>query len=310
MGERAVLHVIVVTGTGAVTLDQLSEWSGRHGVERFVESADAQAYPRYSTNARVNPEFTATTSKISRLLTSLGLGGLALGGDGAGCTLYMAKRQNLGTIASGSVHSSLAFSSGMLLPTRLVATQAPPATMEFVMLPTSAAGGTHPLTYSKVAALPTTDPADFEEAFVCGPVKINGVTIAEMQSLTVDFNWTYEFGFGDGLPYPTALHLKSCAPTIQFTTVDRLAMDTLGTGGTVQTATDSVFYLRKCTEGLAARVADGTAQHISLTIDEGQYDQDSWSLSGHDDAEFVFTCTPTYDLTALPIAINAATAIT
>jgi hypothetical protein len=91
--------------------------------------------------------------------------------------------------------------------------------------------------------------------------------------------------------------------------IDASVLSTFGIYGTVQGATDSVFYLRKKLEG-STNTADATAEHISFSVAEGmiQVGPLRGSHPGRVGAQLIIT--PTYNGSDAIIAISTATAIT
>lgn len=299
-------HMVIAGNTpGNGTIDQLSSWRLNTNLEKYLEASDGRSFPTFATIGGAAPDISGQTTAIAQFLTLAGTDGLTIT-DGT-LVAYLQKEANLATIAAGSVHRSFTVAGGLILPVSLSAGMRPPATLDFLILPTSADGSTFPIVHAASVALPSATTPD--EAFVVGPWSINGTAI-ELQSFNYRFGWTHKYGAGAGYPYPTHLNLKRCVPQLEIVTLEGAVLDAVALAATVQGATDSKVYLRKCTANGAIRVADITAEHISLSIAAGLASLNDFGASTDDDAEFSVTYDPTYDGAAAIVAAAAGVAIT
>ena len=98
-------------------------------------------------------------------------------------------------------------------------------------------------------------------------------------------------------------------PKITIKTTDVISLSTFGLSGVAQGGTDSVIYLRKVAEG-GARVQDGTAEHISFTVDEGMITVTGIDANDGEVANSTIEITPTFDGKNDILAIGTAVAIT
>jgi hypothetical protein len=246
---------------------------------------------------------------LATVLAKCGISGLAVAADNVdefGADLYLQQLAEGATRTAGSTHMRMRVSEGILVPRAINASQGGIATMGLELLPTWD-GTRDPIVLSTSAALVGTPSVG--EAFTVGPAIINGAQIAGVESLTVDPGITVMPLGGDGGVWPTFICIQSRQPSIRVNVIDASVLSTFGIYGTVQGATDSVFYLRKKLEG-STNTADATAEHISFSVAEGmiQVGPLRGSHPGRVGAQLIIT--PTYDGSDAIIAISTATAIT
>ena len=148
-----------------------------------------------------------------------------------------------------------------------------------------------------------------DESFTVGKLDVNGTEIEGVQNIAVDFGITLFVMQGDGDSVPTLIAIDQIAPraTISITKASFLA--TLGISGVVQGVTDSFFYFRKKDQG-GSEVANGVAEHIKFTMDEGMIMPGPSRVNQNGIVVLDVVLEPTFDGTAAPFVINTASTIT
>ena len=270
---------------------------------------DGGVDPRAIFMGKLEPEFRLTTPQLATCLATCGISGLKIsaGVNGDGADMYWQKVEQGGTRASGSNHLKLTVGTGLMYPTAMtIRDDGAPAELPYVIA-ASWDGTNDPVSVTTGAALPGTAAAS--EAFTVGPVKMNGSTLDGVQSITIDPGIQIKKIKGDGHVYPDVVYIQQRQPEIRVDLADMAALDTVGVlAGTPQGATDSVIYLRKMAAN-GTRVADATEEHISFTIDDGNFRIDRADGREAGDQACTVIITPAYDGTAAIIAIDVAAAI-
>jgi len=266
-------------------------------------------YWRLSTGLFGQALITFETTKVSNALGTVGVNGIVIdsdvSNDGAEC--WFKQIDEGGTRKTGSTHVKLTINEGILFPTTLSANHNQPATLGY-NLNITYDGTNDPIVMA--ASQATEGTATAGTYHTAGPVSINGTTVEAIQSITVDFGYQAVPLGGDGEVWNTFIYAQRIAPTVRFRSFDVDAFRSLLTlDGVAQSSTDSIIYLRKYDDG-GTRVANGTGEHISLTIDEGMAYANV--VEGDDGAPLALDVTlrPTYDGTAaiIVVATNATIA--
>ncbi len=291
-----------------VLLDQVQNFECSPAIAKTVQASDGAVDPTYVAVMSQSPRITFGSTALATILGSCGISGAVIDADGTypGLVCWFQKMAEGGVRASGSNHLKLTAKEGILVPRSISAGMDGPATMTLEAVLTYD-GTNDPIVIADSQAL-SGSPA-VGELFTVGPVSINGTTLEGIQSIEIDFGIQVTVQGGDGQVWPTYCAIMSRGPSIRVRTTDVSSLSTFGLTGTAQGATDSVVYLRKVDEG-GTRVADGTAQHLSFTVDEGHISVEGANVSQDGAAMADVTITPTYDGTAAIMVISTGTAIT
>lgn len=300
------LHTISQVRVGATNyFTGVSGFAYNGGFERLVQSGDGNARPTFTAIGRQVPRFGFTTTGIA---TALGISGVtgAFVTSGNVLTTWFQALDEGGTRKTGALQTSLTVNEGLLVPRSLSAGSSSPATLDYECV-CGYDGSNAPVVFAASATLAGT--SGVSELFVAGPLTVNGTAINGVQQIDVDFGIADVAQSGDGNAYATFLSIQSIAPTVRIRTTDVATIQSLfGVSGLAQSATDTVFYLRKVSEG-GTRVADGTSEHVSFTMDEGQVSIDDISGSDGGALEATVVLTPTYDGTAEILVVDTTAAI-
>jgi hypothetical protein len=212
------------------------------------------------------PTLQFSSTAVSTALTASGLSGKAL--TAAAPLKWQFKKQtNNGGIASGSVHVTYAAQEGVLVPTRLTASQGQIASVDFEAT-LSQSGATECLTRTASQAALTADKED--EAYTIGGISINGTDYSGALELAVDFGCNVQAISGGGLVYPIHTSVMRIAPSATFTTLDEAVYGALTHEGARVTAIS--FTLRKVEKGerlegdndLTITIYDGTVYPVEV----------------------------------------------
>jgi len=294
-------HVLGVVTTSAGQINQISTRSINPGIESMISRNDGQVDPTFAAVMFQKPMFTFGTTAVARALGFAGISALAV--SATPVESWFQQVQAGGTRLTGTNSTKFSFANGILCPKSLDASDSSPASIDYEMAAVSVDGVTSPLTMGVSQSMPSI--VTTREYFTVGPLTINGTAIPGIQSTKVDFGLNVATEGGDGHAYPTLTYIDERSIVCTFRTKTINILETIGFFA-AQSATDSVFYLRKIAAG-GTRVADGTAEHIRCTIDEGMISVTEVGGDKSSEAEIKIECT--YDGVADPLAINTAAAI-
>jgi hypothetical protein len=291
----------------AVLLDQVQSFAISTGLQRIIQRGDGAVDPTYVAIMSQRPMLRFTSTAIATYLGACGIGGTIIdSGTYPGLEAWFQKMDEGGTRASGSSHLLMTVNEGLLVPRAIQAGQDGVATIDLEAVITYD-GTNEPIVLADSQAL-SGSPAT-AELFTVGPVNINGSALESIQSITIDFGIGVTVQSGDGQVWPTYAAIMSREPSIRVRTTDATAINTFGLDGTAQSASDSVVFLRKLSEG-GTRVADNGSEHISFTIDEGMITVENQDVSQDGVAMADIVITPTYDGTAAILVIATDADIT
>lgn len=208
------------------------------------------------------------------------------------------KRAAGGTYAGSTAHETLSATDALIVPRGIECQQDGDAMVSLECFFRSTDGVTNPVTQNENATLSA---ETFDSVYSLGPASINGSTVGEVLSLSVDPGITVKQDRSNGGQYPDALYIQERNPTITITFRDYADQAAnYSFGATVGTA--MVAYLRK--RSGTGYVANGTAQHIKFSFTDGMTHMDDFSASGNEDGIV------THRYYGESLAVSAASAIT
>lgn len=294
-----VLYAVSINGT---LIDGITRQHIGAGLSKIKNFNDGSADVRFvaTMSRRTTIEF--ATRAVAKALAVVGARGAAISSN---ITLFFQKNADSGERSSGSAHLKVVLTSGLIIPQTLRASQDGEAEISYQIIPVSSDGTTDPLTFTDSQALAGTPNSG--EKFTVGPVTLNGTDI-EAQSIEINFGISVETRSHSGFHLPIQANIKTVAPTLTVATKDLSKISTFGLSGTAQSATDTLVYLRKIDEN-GIRVANATAEHVKISIDDGQMHTDSLGSDGEEDGTATIQMDVSYDGTNVPLVITAASAI-
>lgn len=298
---------IVVSGSGGFNLDGVRDLNPDPATQQIIENAGGQVDPTFAATIQTVPMISGTVTDIATFLGGIGISGLAFPQTTVITTVeaFFTKIAKGGTRTSGSTHFKLECNEGIIVPGTLSWSQGQAATLSMQVLPTWD-GTNAPFIYEDSVALPHVP--SIGEMFTGGKVMINGTELDGVQGVSIDFGLTVERQNSGGNLYPEFAGITVRRPKIEIKAKNVPAWNTFGLNGTAQGSTDSVIYLQKLEKNNNI-LAAATAEHISITIDDGMIVTGSGGGSNNTTSEITITILPTWDGTAAILAINTATAI-
>jgi len=301
------LHTIGIVKFGltaaAAAVKGITNSNFSPGLQRLLLSGSGQIEASHGGIVQVKPELGFSTTAIKTALANLGgADGIAI--DSAGATepfeFWFQKALQGGLKADGANHVKCAATYGMIIPQTLSMPAGDKATLSYRAVFLSSDGTTAPVTITDSVALDAGQ-AGADEAYVLGPVTINGTALANVSDVQ------YEFGLnlweGPANPYLQEIAISSRRPKLTVSTNDGATFADWGLLGETQGATDSVVNLYPVSTG-AIPTSTGA---ITLTVDEGVMEFGSFGGQHGEKAAGPVTITPMYDGTADTVAIAGLT---
>jgi len=290
-----------------VLIDQVGDFRCSPEVREIIQAGDGEVDPSYVAVMGASPRLSFSTTGLAAALGVVGIGGAIIDADGTypGLVAYFQKMEEGGERMTGSDHLKMTCKEGILLPRELTAQQEGVAALRLEAV-LSYDGTNLPVVIADSQAL-AGSPA-VTEVFTTGPVKVNGTLLESVQSITVEFGIREAVVAGDGEVFPTWVGVQSRVPTIRIRTTDAVALSTFGlTGAAISTTVQA--WLRKMDEGVGGRVADGTAEHILFTLNDGRVRVRDVGASQDSPAYSEVVCTPRKGAAAI-LVVSTGSAIT
>lgn len=308
IGTLHTVHAIAVNGSGSYNLDGVETVTVDPGVENLLLRAAGIVDPSFTATISATPTIAATISDIKTLLDGAPLAGMKIPQTTVitGLDFHFTQLAQGGEREGTLSHPKITVNEGMLITGSISWTQGAHATAE-VAVHTSYDGTNNPFVYTADQTLPHTP--TIAEAFTGGKVMINGSQLTGVTGVNINFNYTIITEASDGEVFPTFVGIGVRDPVIEITTKDVLSLSSYGITGTAQGATDSIVYLTKIDKN-GARVANGTAEHISFTVDDGMVWASTAGGANGESNDATVMLQPTWDGTNDIFAIDTATTIT
>jgi hypothetical protein len=296
-----------ILDTTAVNLPQVEGQAFNLGAQVQAFSTAGQLFPTFSALMSLAPRLSLSTQGLKAFLDKVTTRGLALA---TGFEMY---NQLVSGVGRGGtlVHQKISIATGLLLPRSISVRHGGIAQLGFDVIGVNAGGTVCPVLITESMALPVD--TGVAALHTLGPVKINGVELEGVESVTIDFGISEFVVSSNGLIYPRLAGVTGVAPRVSVSCKDSAALAAFVVatvpGPLAQGATDSVIFLRKKSND-GGNVADATAEHISFTIDQGLWVPGSKNGSHPGELSTTIECQPTFDGTNEPLVMSTVAAIT
>lgn len=275
------------TSLGGITRQRVSR-----GIQELIQGASGGVDPTWAGQVGQAPEFEFDTVHVATALGLIGISGLAIS---ANVVLGFQKKESGATRASGSSHVKATMAAGLIVPTRISASQGKEATYSIAVHGVSADGVNSPMTIQGSQTLSGVQACD--EKFTVGPIVINGTTY-QTQDMSIDFGLSVQKKQHSGLIYPTAAWIEERKPNVTVTLNDMAGLTCDGT------ITNVVLYLRSLDTPASAESA-----HIKFTFTAGLYYSGDAEGSHAADASCPIELRPVWDQSNAIMQIATAQAI-
>lgn len=277
-------------------------------VTEIVKRAAGEVRPSYRAVMSVTPEISMTTTDVKTALDNIGRTGLGVKSGNAIETLnfYFTDYAEHSDRTAGAAHFRVAVKECLGVPQQLSWSQEGDAQLT-LLFATTYDGTNEPFLFQDSVSLPASLFVD--ELFTGGKAVVNNVELNGVVGMTYDFGINIFRSGAAGSARPLFVAIQNAQEQIELQTLEIPSLSTFGLLGTTATNA-SICYLTKMDE-LGDRVANGTAEHISLTLAANQHMITCGPYGGGPDsnAQGVVRLMPIEDSSA-GVAINTATTIT
>jgi hypothetical protein len=250
-------------------------------------------YPTHTAVMGGAPTLSFGTPALATALDVVGLGSLT----STQTTVYFAKLSGDGFAGSG--HVSYQMNGALVVPDSINAQHNSVASINYTAYGIDSGSGA--VTTSGSATLPTV--ASLDECFVGGKVAFDSNDY-QTTGWSLSFGQNVDHGMTSGDAWPTYACITSRNVTANVTSLDVGLQDWEGAS-----ETSVVMYARK-TDQASTRIADGTAQHVSLTFAEAFVHPQARAGTRGQAATETLMIQPTYDGTNNVVVVDTSTTIT
>lgn len=303
------LYSVVFNDTVDITLGGIESLNVRTQAEHSAEPTQGEIYPRHQAITAIKPVAEFASYCIADGLDAVPLAGKSLSALATGLDLYAYKHEHGAGRVAAAEHRKYTIADGMCVLDKISCDHRGDALLSFRVLSTWD-GTNAPVIETDTSAVPTAGSDD--ERFTIGKCTIGSVTIADIRSWELDFGIEAVTEGADSDIYDTHVSIVTCKPvlTLRGIDIEWLKSTNIPLVGKASTHATTTIYLRKRLQTAAGYVADGTSEHISMTIDGLCWLEDIFASRGKTPAECSLKLAARYDGTNAPIVIDTTAAIT
>lgn len=301
--QRFVLFPCSVVHGAAQTLNfaQIQDFAVNPGgtIDEFYAPGSIDRKANILANA--TPQITFGTQDLATYFGAVSpIVGLALTGAG---TFRLQERSNLdGVFETGSTHETFTVTGGIIVPTRLTASQDDQTGAVLQSMLHVLYDGTNVPVIHNTGVDFTAAPAPaFTSEFFLGPVYHNSVEIPGITQVSVDFGIQFVARRTSGQVWATLGAITRRQPTFTFTTLKADVTSAINIFNRALSGTLAIYLWKGADAG--SRVAVATAQHCKISAATGQWNDESIQVTGHDDATVNIIVRPTGTIAT---AVNSA----
>jgi len=267
-------------------------------LEQMIVGGSGAPSPAFVGVGQIRPELNLVTTEIKTALANCGgITGAALSSD----AFYFQKMLEAGLRAGTLAHIKVTAATGMIIPVSINAVQGRPATLNYLVIMTSADGSASPIVIAGSQSLEAGQDVT-DEVYTMGPISINGTALEGLTSWTLNFGNVPWVNTADGHVYPTEVGIRGQAPTIIARSRDVEAFETWDIAGVAQSDTDSTIILH---DQLAGGVRGSSP--ITFSVDAGMAHFQDLGAAHPQMVEGGVLITPVYDGTDAILAVTGLT---
>lgn len=301
------LHTTDLNAGTAIKIGGLTDLHVRTGTETMSDGS-GDVYDQVRSINKQIPDATATFKSISSILTYIGLAGYCISSDVShlGAKFYGNVLSDCANPPAATDNIRYIAGKGLIVLGQLNAPRGEDATISIaVHMLTDGTNAPLSGTYSSVT-LPT---GLSIQQFTLGVCKVGAIVLSDLQSVTIDFG----VEITDKTPqqggvWPNTVGVKHITPVMRLNGFDPRVLDD-STGipllGKQAAHANTLIQLKK-RQGYSAFVANGTAQHIAITMNGMATVDDVFQASGNAEATNSLKVEGVHDGTNVPILFSLA----
>lgn len=302
-------YCVVLNDTADVTLGGIESINVKTETEYRAEATSGAVYPQHMAIVGQKPMADFSSYCLSQCLDAIALTGKSISAMATGLDLYAYKHTHGGGRDTGATHRKYTIADGLIVPNRISCDHRGDALISYNVLSTWD-GTNAPIIEADTVSVPTAESDD--ERFTIGKCTIGGVLIPDIRSWELDFGITAQTDGADSDIYDTHASIVECKPvlTLRGIDVEWLKAANIPLVGKAATHANTTIYLRKRLQTAAGYVADGTSEHISMTMAGLAWIDDVYTARNGSPAECSLRLAAKFDGTNAPIVIDTTAAIT
>lgn len=262
-------HSVLVQpdGMGApVLIGGITQLDGDTQTEINAEETAGSPYAQNTNIKSQKPMASFSTRDIAKAIDTFGFIGLTIQGTtNPGVEIWQALIEN-GVVKAGNFHKKTTIKTGRAIIRKISVSHQEDAQADCEVMSIYDGTNAPMIPSASSLALPGT-PAD-PARYTLHSLTFGGVAINKLQNIDIDFGMNLESLGGDSDVWDTQLLISKLQPIITFRSGDLSKFLTasgvplLGLNGT---HANTIIKLRKRATGSVPFVADGTAEHITIT---------------------------------------------
>lgn len=308
--HAAVLHTTDLNAGAAVNIGGGTTMGIRTGTETASDEGGSLYDETRSIVAQL-PEAQWTSKSLATWLTYIGLAGYCISADGShpGLRLFGQALNSCKTTPAAGANLRYTFNKGLIVLGELNAVRGQDATISLMVHAlTDGTNAPVAIAYSSVT-LPT---SLLTQQYTLGVCKVGNVTLTDLVSLNLKFGvQVTKKDPGPGSIWADDIAVKKIQPVAMFTLRDPTVLDaaSIPLGAKQATHAQTIIQLKK-RANYSSFVANGTAEHIKLTMNGIAYVPDAVEGSGNDETTNTICCEGVHDGTNVPILFTIGTTYT
>jgi len=275
------------------------------GIQTLIERGSGEVAPNFLATGQQRPAISFSTPQLATLLANVGVQGASL----ASATMFLKLGSVGGRVARATTsHKKVACTTCQIHWTSIRLSHNGVGTADVVIVPIYDGSNAPFILTSSVALSGSVSTQAF---FGAGPVKINGSLIGAVQEVTINSGIQLIEVGGESEVYNTFVGTQSVEPSIEVRTFNMINWASGVTlTGTALDGTNGVTVFGRKYASDGQRVADGTAEHISLSAINGRIIPQNTSGDGSNLVSDSFKVECRYDTSSgTALSVSGATAI-
>ena len=292
------LYTISVIKIASAVIKGIENHQLSPGLTEILLAGSGEVDATHGGITEVKPILGFSTTDIKAALVAFGgQTGTPIVPTTAEFLFWLQKSDAGGVRSAGATHIKATSTVGIVVPRTLTMPAGGQASISYEAIFLSPDGAALPVIFT---ANQTVDAgqAGADDAYVLGPVVLNGQTIENVSEVTYDFGITLFEGIAN--PYMTEIAINSRRPKFSITCNDIAETTGWSLLGQAQDLTDSVISLYPVSEGAVPTAAG----EITFSIDQGAMHSEGIGGQHNEKAISTIMLTPTFDGVADTVAIG------
>jgi hypothetical protein len=308
--HAAVLHTTDLNSGSAVNIGGETEMDLATGTETMSDDSGS-IYDDVRSIRSQMPEARIRSKSIATWLSYIGLAGYCISSDGShpGLRMFASVLNDCKSTPAAGTNLRYTIGKGLIILGQLQAARGQDATIS-LMVHAISDGTNSPFstTYSSVT-LPT---SLLTQQYTLGHCKVGNVTLSDLESMTIDFGVQVSAKTPEmGSIWPESIAVRKITPVATFTGFNPTILDdaSIPLIGKQATHAQTIIQLKK-RAGYSSFVANGTSEHIKITMGGLASITQAFTGSGNAELTNVLRVEGVHDGTNVPMLFTIGTTYT